>query len=244
VAARRKEDRTVDTGQTRFHLIQGERVTMPVRIRDAAACSAMFLVRAVAARSLLAYAGVHVLHPVPGRTLCWLVFVRYRDGDLGRYHEFGVAFAIRPPVGRRPAAFIHWLPVDQSFTLAAGRSIWGFPKVMADIELRADRGGQRCVVHHDGQLVVDLLVKPGIPMPSIGPVTSLDAYTCLDGVLRRTPWQLRARRVRSRPGGARMRLGEHPVADELRRLGLPGRAVVTCDVGRAELIFGDAAEVR
>ncbi len=30
------------------------------------------------------------------------------------------------------AAFIHHLPVDQSFTLEAGRTIWGFPKIMAD----------------------------------------------------------------------------------------------------------------
>jgi Acetoacetate decarboxylase (ADC) len=217
---------------------------MPVRIRDAAACLAMFLVRAAAARSVVEYAGVDVVQPVPGRALCSLVFVQYRDGDLGRYHEFGVAFLIRSPVGRGAAAFVHWLPVDQSFTLHAGRSIWGFPKVMADIELRRDGRGQRCAVHHDGQLVVDLLVKPGMPMPTIGSVTFIDAYTCLDGVLRRIPWELRAHRMRVRPGGARLRLGEHPFAEELRRLGLPRRAVVSSGIGRAEMTFSDAAQVR
>ncbi|WP_158883327.1 acetoacetate decarboxylase family protein [Amycolatopsis anabasis] len=226
------------------HLVQGERITMPVRIRDAGACSAMFAVRARAARPVLAYAGVDVAEPVPGFALCSLVFVRYLDGDLGPYHEFGVAFLIRSPRGRGVGAFIHWLPVNQPFTLAAGRSIWGFPKEMADIELRLAGRAKRCVVRHDGHLVADLLVKPGLPVPSRGAAASIDAYTYRDGVLRRTPWDLRAGRVRTRPGGTVLRLGEHPVAQELRRLGLPRTALATSSIGKMRMTFADAEVVR
>ncbi|NKS52708.1 hypothetical protein GS500_05635 [Rhodococcus hoagii] len=35
----------------------------------------------------------------------------------------------------RPGALIHQLPVDGEFTLAAGRGIWGFPKIMADFRV-------------------------------------------------------------------------------------------------------------
>ncbi|SFQ02552.1 Acetoacetate decarboxylase (ADC) [Amycolatopsis arida] len=220
------------------HLIQGERVTMPVRVRDGTACSAMFAVRAPAARAVLAYSGMDVAEPVPGYAVCSLVFVRYVDSDLGPYHEFGVAFLVRSPVGR--GVFIHWLPVNQPFTLDAGRSIWGFPKVLADIDLSLAGRTRRCVVRHDGQLVVDLTVKPGVPMPGRAGATNVDAYTWQDGVLRRTPWDLRAGRVRSRPGGAVLRLGEHPIAEELRRMGLPTTALATSGIGRMEMTFGEA----
>src|SRR5690606_28310514 len=134
------------TSAVRAHAIQGERVELPVRIRDAAVASAMFAVPADAARAVIAYSGPDVAEPLPGRAICSLAFVRYADGDLGPYHEFAVAFLVRPPGSPPPAgalgglramagagAFIHWLPVNQEFTLEAGRTIWGFPKEMADI---------------------------------------------------------------------------------------------------------------
>ena len=36
-------------------------------------------------------------------------------------------------------AFIHHMPVDQAFTLEAGTKIWGYPKVMADFNVREGR---------------------------------------------------------------------------------------------------------
>ena len=37
------------------------------------------------------------------------------------------------------AAYVHHLPVDQAFTLEAGRTIWGYPKGMADFTIRPGR---------------------------------------------------------------------------------------------------------
>ncbi|WP_229680078.1 acetoacetate decarboxylase family protein [Saccharopolyspora thermophila] len=222
------------------HLIQGERVTMPVRIRDASACAAMFTVPARRARSVLSHAGLDPVEPVRGTAVCALAFVHYRDGDLGSYHEFAVAFLVRDPVRRGSGAFIHWLPVDQTFTLAAGRTIWGFPKEMADIDLRLGGRTKSCVIRQDGRLVAGLLVKPGIPVPSRSELVSLDAYTHQDGVLRRIPWKLRAQRVRSRPGGALLRLGDHPVARELASLGLPKTALCTSSIGTMAMTVADA----
>ncbi len=220
------------------HLVQGRCVDMPVRVREASACSVMFAVPARVARSTIEHSGLDVVEPVPGRALCSLAFVRYVDGDLGRYHEFAVAFLVRAPRGRRPGAFIHRLPVDQSFTLEAGRTIWGFPKCMADIDLRSDGPVRRCTVRQDGRLVVDLLVRRGLPVP--GGIAAVDAYTHLDGTTRRIPWTVRPSGLRGRPGGARIRLGDHPVADELARLGLPRTALLTSTIDNLAMEFQDA----
>ncbi|MFG3435935.1 acetoacetate decarboxylase family protein [Nonomuraea sp. NPDC047897] len=235
------------------HLIQGRTVSMPVRVRDAAVCSVLYTVRADAARAVIAYSGLEIAEVFPGKAICALAFVDYRDGDLDAYHEFGVAFLVRPPgrpgrvgLGELPhaGAFIHWLPVDQGFTLEAGRTIWGFPKELTDIDLRLGSPFKRCVVRRDGRLVLDLLLKPGLPVPRPPALTGLNAYTHQDGVTRRVPWAVRARRVRARPGGALIRLGNHPIAKELSELGLPKAALLSSTVDHAEMVFGAARDVR
>lgn len=231
------------------HLIQGRTVTMPVRIRDATVCSAMYPVRADAARAVIAYSGLDVAEIFPGKGICVLVFVDYRDGDLDAYHEFGVAFLTRPPgssgsVGlselRHAGAFIHWLPVDQGFTLEAGRSIWGFPKELAGIDLRLGSPYKRCIVRKDGRLVLDLLIKPGFPVPPGGARAPMTAYTHRDGVTSRIPATMSASGTRIRPGGALIRLGNHPIAKELSELGLPKRALLTTSSAHVSMTFDSA----
>jgi hypothetical protein len=227
--------------------IQGDRVSTPVEIRDASAFTAMYPVPSGPARSIIGYTGLDVVEVFPGRTMCALIFVNYVDGDLGKYHEFGVGFLIRPPKmdGRRgkPGVFIHWLPVDQTFTLEAGRTIWGFPKLLADIDFEATGHARRGVVRVDGELVVDLKLRPGFPAPARTAGVSLDAYTHLDGVTRRVPWRMDPSGVRIRPGGATVELGSHPVAGELRRLGLPRSALFTTTMSTVRMNFLDAEKV-
>ncbi|HLV75195.1 MAG TPA: acetoacetate decarboxylase family protein [Vulgatibacteraceae bacterium] len=245
------------TSAVRAHAIQGERVELPVRIRDAAVASAMFAVPADAARAVIAYSGLDVAEPLPGRAICSLAFVRYADGDLGPYHEFAVAFLVRPPGSPPPAgalgglramagagAFIHWLPVNQEFTLEAGRTIWGFPKEMADIPMDLAGRVQRCAVRIGGRTAIEVAVRPGAPVPGGSAAPRVEAYSCMDGVTRRTPWTVTPSDVRMRPGGAKVVLGDHPVAEELRSLGLDrARALSTSTVGHLRMSFEAAEEV-
>ncbi|MBJ8344749.1 acetoacetate decarboxylase family protein [Antrihabitans sp. YC2-6] len=239
------------------HTVRGQRVDMPVQIRQASAFAATYNVSAAAAQTVIAYSGLEVLRLFPGRAVCTLVFVDYVDGDLGPYNEFGVAFLVRDPV-KRPkllgdvravlgggaGVFIHRLPVDGEFTMAAGREIWGFPKELAEFETDSYAGGRRGILRKDGQLIVDLHVQQGVRLPGSGMNTSLDAFTSLAGVTRRTQWLMSPAGVRSRPGGARLSLGEHPWARELATLGLPRRAMLTSVIPELRMTFEDATPVR
>lgn len=220
------------------HTVLGHDVTMPVEIRDASACAATVLVDAEAAREICAPTG---LTPVVrfGRAVCALVFVDYINGDLGRYHEFGLTLMVRGADGK-PGVYIPWLPVDQPFTLAAGRQIWGFPKEIADIRITRVHRGTRCELRLDDELVIAVEVGTGIPSPGGLGGASIAAYTHLDGVLRRTPWVMNPSGVRIRPGGTKIELGDHPKAQIFRSLGLPRGALLSSRIGQLRMTFEDA----
>ncbi len=228
------------------HTIAGTVLTMPVRIRTANLHSAMFSVPAAATQHLIDYSGLRVCEYLPGKAIVTQMLVRYVDGDLGKYHEYGTAVMVNPPGSRargpqalaKAAAFIHHLPVDQSFTLEAGRTIWGFPKIMADFNVREGKKFS-FDVSADGQLIAGIEFSNGLPVPT-GKAQVLKTYSHQDGVTREIPWEMRISGMRARLGGARLHLGDHPYAKELASLGLPKRALVSQSAANVEMTFGDA----
>jgi len=126
------------------HTIAGTVLTMPVRVRKAAQHMAMFSVDADAAQRMIDYSGLRVCRFRPRRAVAVLMLMHYVDSDLGEYCEYGTNIMVNPPGSnasglralQSAGAFIHHLPVDQAFTLEAGRNIWGYPKVMADFAIR------------------------------------------------------------------------------------------------------------
>jgi hypothetical protein len=231
------------------HTIAGTVLTMPVKIRKATQHMAMFSVDADAAQRMIDYSGLQVCRYLPGRAVVVLMLMHYVDGDLGQYHEYGTCVMVNPPGSnasgpralQSAAAFIHHLPVDQAFTLEAGTTIWGFPKVMADFTVRdCDQFGFDVSI--DGQLVAGMEFRPGLPVPpAFGSSQQvLRTYSHRDGVAREIPWKMSLTGVRYRLGGARVWLGDHPYAKELASLGLPKRALVSSSVGNVEMSFGDA----
>jgi hypothetical protein len=49
--------------------------------------------------------------------------------------------------------------------------------------------------------------------------------------------------VRTRFGGVRIWLGDHPYAKELASLGLPKRAMLSSSADQVQMTFGDAQEI-
>jgi len=230
---------------------------MPVEVRHARCFVAGFTAdtRAVARAIDAESAQPGTLRPLrirPGRTMCMLVFVDYVDGDLGPYNEFGVCFLLEDPttppaspiralrslLKRDARALVHRLPVDGDFTLAAGRGIWGFPKTLAEFEVDHSSATRRGRLVSDGALVADLSVKPGLKVPDSTADTVLHAYSQLDGITRMTPWRLTSTTgTRTRIGGARLTLGDHPIADELRSLQLGRHALMSSSADRISMRF-------
>jgi hypothetical protein len=210
-----------DTGSPTRHTIAGTVPTMPVRIRKADTHVAMFSVSAPAAQRMIDYSGLRVCDYLPGST------------------------ARGPRALGSAAAFIHHLPVNQSFTLEAGQRIWGFPKVMADFTVRETPKFDFDVTI-DGQLVAGIEFGRGVRLPAA--FTSrpqvLTAYSHTGGVSRKIIWEMRNSGMRARLGGARLRLGDHPYAQELAALGLPKRAFASQSSANVEMTFGDAQQLQ
>ena len=115
---------------------------------------------------------------------------------------------------------------------------------MADFTVRdGDQFGFDASV--DGQLVASMEYRRGLPVPSVftGRPQDLVSYAHRDGQTLETDFKMSTVGMCVRPGGVRLRLGDHPYAKELAALGLPKRAMVSMSVGNVEMSFGDAQEV-
>ncbi|MGB8406240.1 MAG: acetoacetate decarboxylase family protein [Mycobacterium sp.] len=233
---------------------------MPVRVRKAVQHMAMFSVDADAAQRMIDYSGLQVCRYRPRRAVAVLMLMHYVDSDLGQYYEYGTNVMVNPPGSnasglralQSAGAFIHHLPVDQAFTLEAGRSIWGYPKVMAEFAIRgADspagvRDGRKFGfdVSIDGRFAVGMDFRPGLPVPAPAKPQAPPTYSHLDGVTRETVGVMRPTGVRYRPGGVTVRLGDHPYAQELAALGLPKRAMLSGSADNVDMTFADAQEIK
>jgi hypothetical protein len=201
---------------------------------------------------LIDYSGLRVCRYRPRRAVVVLVLAHFIDGDLSGYHELSIGVMVNPPGSdargfralQSAGVFIHRMTVDQAFTLEAGRSIWGYPKVMADFTIR-DGHHFGFDVNIDGQFAVGMDFRPGLPVPSAftSKAQVYPTYSHLDGVTRETAGESKFSGVRYRPGGARVRLGGHPYAKELASLGFPKRAMISNSADNAEMSFGDPKEI-
>jgi Acetoacetate decarboxylase (ADC) len=232
------------------HTIAGRVLTMPVKIRKARQHMAMFSVDADATQHMIDYTGLRVCRYLPGRAIVVLTFMHYIDGDLDQYYEYNTSVMVNPPgsTASGPRAlqsagvFTHHMPVDQEFTLEAGTKIWGYPKVMADFTIHeGHQFGFDCTV--DGQLVVGMEFGRGLPFRLTPRTQAQRSYSHRDGVACETAFEYTVDGVRTRFGGVRVRLGDHPYAKELASLGLPKRAMLSSSAENVQMTFGDAQKI-
>jgi hypothetical protein len=227
------------------YVFQGVAVKLPVVVRNARAVAATFMVPSRAAREFLPDHRLEVVEVAPGKTLFTLGGIDYIDNDLGDYNEISMTFHVRakgaprgvPYVGAwiefltgRGATYIHRLPVDQSFTCDAGKGIWGFPKSVERVEFDAVGNRVLCRLDMDGDHVLTLDAPCGGSRTI--PDNKMATYTYIDGVLHRTAFRSGAEGVGLSRSSAELSLGAHPVADELRALGLPKSPLMTVWMGR------------
>ena len=224
----------------RNYTIQGRAVTLPCIVREASSGAATYLVNAAAARRLLPGPELDVVELWPSYALASIACIDYKDNDLGDYNEISIAFFVRerragrglPLVGpvldffrARLPTYIHRLPVNQAFTCEAGRTIWGFPKVVHEIAFEYRDRRAVCTWRAEGERVFTFSLPRGGSQRM--PDSSLLTYSYLHGALHRTAFTSGAEGVGFRLGGATLDLGTHPIAGELRGLGFPRRALLS-----------------
>jgi hypothetical protein len=209
-------------------------------------------VRTALVRRLLPTPSLHPAEWLPGWALCVLAAIEYKDNDLGAYNEVGVSFLVTygatapwPLLGIVSAsravtlgAYIHRLPVTTSFSRDAGRDIWGFPKTVDAIAFEDAGTSRRCRLEMDGVHALTLTMRRG-GSRTLAEIPQ-DAYAWRDGTLYKTPSRMSAGEVGFHLGGATVELGTHALADELRGLGFPRRALSTTWFGRWRATFEDA----
>lgn len=208
--------------------IQGKTVEIPCVVRDAAAGTAMFMVSASEAAPLVPDA-FELIEPEPGQTQVSLLAVDYRDNDLGDYNEVGIVFFVKPrgASADKAGTYIYQLPVNQSFTSEAGCTIWGFPKSVQEIDIDYTTNSATCRLVMDGQHVLTLTLPRG------GSDESADSestgYTLINGVPHSNSFTRGGKGEATTFGGegVSLELGTHPIADTLRKLGLPKEALLS-----------------
>ena len=230
--------------------IQGQKVSFPVEVRDATSGAAMFLVPSSAAARLIP-AQFEIAEVLPGRGICSLAMVDYKDNDLGDYNEIAIGFMVVPK-GSRPripylgtmldlmkgrlASHITHMPVDQSFTCEAGSTIWGYPKTVQQIDIQDLGSHARARLVYDGEHALTLSLPRGGQRSVVD--STITTLSLIEGVPHRTLATQRIEGMGFRFGSARVELGTGRIADELRSLGLPKRALMCVWMEHMEARFG------
>lgn len=218
--------------------IAGRSVAMPCVVRDASAGTVMYEVDAGTAAGLVPE-GFRLVESAPGRAQLNLAIIDYRNNDLGDYREVGVTLFVTPAGAPDDEAgtFITHLPVDQQFTCEAGRTIWGFPKTVEQIDLDYADDAVTATLHMDGALVFELTLPRGgsDEMPQL-PMTT---YTVIGGVPHATAFSQggSGSQVLGGGDGVSLTLGDHPLAKELAGLGLPSSPQLTTWTERMQGTF-------
>ena len=232
--------------------IQGREITFPVEVRDASGAIAGFLVPSREASRLVGDA-FEIVDFLPGRTLMMIACIDYKDNDLGDYHEVAINFFVRQKGERRGLPWIGaWLamakgslpsyswkmPVNQSFTRDAGANIWGFPKTVERIDFDYSKGKFfRCRLEMDGKNVLE------IEMPRGGTKERAASQMTGYSYIKDIPHVIFSRQTSSQMGAGggkdvEIFLGDHPIAEQLRALGLPKKPLMTTWIGKMVMSFG------
>ena len=185
------------------------------------------------------------LHPLTlptGRSLYAIAVFNYIDTSIGPYGEVG---AIVPVIdGEKPktftvtkamlmessfpgfGVFVQHLPVTKIEARDAGRGQWGYPKFIASMQFRITPEKFSCKLSEGEQSILKIkMMRKGIYHREN---RSLISYSVKNNSLIKTVVPMKSRkRVALYPSGSALKLGDHPVSESIRELGLSKRPIMT-----------------
>lgn len=219
--------------------VGGFRVDLPIRYYRTDVFLGIFSADLEAARSALPSSRLHPVRLAKGRAAAGIVAFNYIETGVGRYGEIGIVVLCTldreaPPMvpllaeSRWPGfgAFVLHLPVTTRIARQAGRTIWGYPKFVADMAFDVAPESQRVDMREEGKDVLSFGVpRRGLTMRDRRPLVT---FTARGNELIRTTIPTRATYQTSFGGrSGSLTLGDHPVAADVRALGVGSTPLAT-----------------
>lgn len=202
--------------------IDGREITFPMEVEEMNSATLLFSVPVDAAAALLPGDAFEIAEVAPGIAQLVIAACDYVRNPWGDYNELNLGFLARP-AGAPPdviGSFVYRMPVDQAFTCAAGNQVMGFPKTVQVIDAVYRDDDVSFALIMDGQLALTIRLPRAAPL---GPAERVEAvsYSYLEGRPYATPLSIDMGTGLVDPAAVVIELGDGPVADELRSLGLP-----------------------
>jgi hypothetical protein len=233
------------------YLIDGKKINFPVEVADAAMLLNGFLVDSKAAQAMIQDSGFTVVELFPGKAILQLLAVDYRKNDLGDYNEAAIIFPVLTPGEKKPfpffgplsamakgsmGNFVYRMPVDQEFTTHAGRYIWGFPKWLSRIDIEFGESTARGTFIDEQELVFSISAKAG--GKTISKQQRAASLAIRDGRAWKTFGTSTGSGLTFSLGGVMPEIGDsHPLAKELRALGMPKKPMFTVSMKSTAMHF-------
>jgi hypothetical protein len=243
------------SGTEQVELASGQRLHLPLRYHDWSMFMAHFPVSAKQMQDLLPGPRLRPALLLPGVALLTIAGVRYfRTSELAPYDEviIGTLVLYEPKVNvpavplllrERQKGFgffaLH-VPVTSEESRDAGIEVWGYPKFIAEIDFEESESKRRCWLRAAGEEILsfEVLRVRRKARPYV-----FANFTVKDGELLKAPIRAEGRiGIATLRGGARLTLGDHPIADELRSLRLRPWAIERIDAAGLHSVLPKAAE--
>lgn len=214
-------------------------IALPIRYWRTDCFMGIFPADHGAVRDLLPSSRLHPVRLRGGKVAVAVVAYNYLETGVGPYGEIGISplctlDRAAPPVlplllqghGRGFGGFVAHLPVTSRVAREAGRTVWGYPKFVADMAFDLLPERQQVTLAEGGQEILRLGVRRSGPvLLERAPLTT---FTVRDTRLIRTTVATRGYVATSvGASGGDLTLGDHPLGHELAALGLGTAPVVT-----------------
>jgi Acetoacetate decarboxylase (ADC) len=186
-----------------------------------------------------------------------LGLIRYTESDLGAYDEVilsvpSIPLNVKKPysnwadltgplANRKVGQYIFHIPVTSTFSEAAGRELWGYPKIVTPIIHDFKPGSiESRVTDAAGKNIMQISGRLGFSIPSIP--LSLITYSFRDGHKLRTEVKVRGGMKLYLQQSLKLEIGDsdHPMAKDLRLLELDGKKpMIVMDSDKFQSVFGE-----
>jgi len=241
----------IDEAQRSTSTFDGSPHPLPIEYHAGDACGLLYRVQLTRARAFCEGLSVEPW-PVLGAAMVGVYAWEYRETSIGPYAELGIGLLVRRR-GAKPSLMrlalntaaqaaqgmlVLSLPVTTELACSLGKSLWGYPKYVAEISTRFDAHSAHVRLGQELELELGGVrgVRHSLPIAT---------FTELAGDLVRTHVDVRSRPILGTPRNGAVRLlgGDGPSARLVRALGLdalrPALAFHTREF-RATLPLGEA----